>query len=181
MSPLVAQLNFYLALCTVLLQAGIVALVCDWYLFKGRNLFRYLAQYVRECAFLAACMAMLMTLLYSEVFGFVPCGLCWLERVFLYPQVVMLGVALWKKETRAIFDYGITLSLLGGIVSLYHHYIQMGGSEVVKCPTSGGDCAKRIIFEFEYVTFPLMAFTLFVFLIVIFTLARKNQDTLAPH
>jgi disulfide bond formation protein DsbB len=126
-------------------------------------------------AFFATLGSSVMTLVYSEYFGITPCGLCWLERIALYPQVLLLGVAYYYKDT-LIARYGIGLSTVGLIVSLYHHYIQMGGSEFVKCPTSGGDCAKRFMFEFDFITFPLLAAILFAFLIVLYLYILKIRD-----
>lgn len=176
MLPIVSTLNFYLALGTILLQVAIVALIVDWYFSKGKYVWKLIAPYVLPIAFLMTLLSSGMTLLYSEILGFLPCGLCWLERVFLYPQVLMTGIALVRKETKAIYEYGIVLSLVGAIISLYHHYLQTGGVEFLPCPASGGDCSKRILYEFDYVTFPLMAFTMFAFLIVIFFFARKSYS-----
>ena len=115
-----------------------------------------------------------LTLFYSEILGFAPCGLCWLQRVFLYPQVVLLGLALYKKD-KNIVDYSIALSVAGGIVALYQHYLQMGGEAVLPCPATGPslDCASRFLFEFGYITFPLMSATLFAFLIVLMLFVRR--------
>ncbi len=126
-------------------------------------------------AFFATLGSSIMTLVYSEYFGITPCGLCWSERIALYPQVLLLGMAYYYKD-KLIARYGIGLSIFGLIVSLYHHYIQMGGSEFVKCPTSGGDCAKRFMFEFEFMTFPLLAAILFAFLIVLYIYILKTRD-----
>ncbi len=117
-----------------------------------------------------------LTLVYSEVFGFIPCGLCWLERMALYPQILILGVALYFKD-KLIPRYGIALSIFGFVVSLYHHYIQMGGSQFIKCPAAGAgaDCAKRFFFEFGFMTFPLMSVALFAFLIVLYTYMLKTR------
>jgi len=175
MTPIVITLNFYLALGTIFLQIATVALLVDWYFLKGRYVLRHITPYALPVAFLLSFVSAVMTLIYSEMFGFLPCGLCWLERVFLYPLVVMLGVAIVRKETKAIYEYGIVLSIFGAVISLYHHYLQTGGVEFLPCPASGGDCAKRILYEFDYVTFPLMAFSVFAFLLVLFYLSRNRE------
>jgi disulfide bond formation protein DsbB len=117
-----------------------------------------------------------MTLIYSEVFGFIPCGLCWLERIFLYPQVILLGVALATKD-KVVSKYGIALSIPGMLVSLYQHYLQMGGAEFITCPVigAGADCAERILFEFGFMTFPLMSAFLFAFLIALYLYILKTR------
>ncbi len=116
------------------------------------------------------------TLFYSEVLGLAPCGWCWFQRIFLYPQAVLFAIALYKKD-RAAADYSIGLSILGGIVALYQHYLQMGGSALVGCPSNPGpaDCAQRFMFEFGYITFPFASFSLFAFLIVLMLFVRRRD------
>lgn len=126
-------------------------------------------------AFFATLGSSIMTLVYSEYFGITPCGLCWLERIALYPQVLLLGIAFYFKD-KLIARYGIGLSTFGLIVSLYHHYIQMGGSELVKCPASSSDCTKRFLYEFDFITFPLLAAILFAFLIVLYLYILRTRN-----
>lgn len=127
-------------------------------------------------AFALSCAGTALTLFYSEILGYPPCGLCWLQRVFLYPQVILFGLALWKRD-RSIAPYSIALSVAGAVVALYQHYLQMGGGEILPCPATGisVDCAARILFEFGYITFPLMSFTLFAFLIVLMLFVRPRS------
>ncbi len=172
MSAVVQNLNYILAIGGILVLLISSVLVFDFY--SSRVFKKILASWGILIGFVFTTGSSLMTLTYSEVFGFVPCGLCWLERVFLYPQVFILGMALFYKEKVAA-RYGLMLSIPGLIISLYHHYLQMGGSQFVACPTSGGDCAKRILFEFGFVTFPLLAAFLFIFLIVLYIYILKTR------
>lgn len=161
----VATLNFILASGGIALLFAAFVLAFDY--LTNRTLQPLIARYGILLAFLATLAGSILTLIYSEIFGFVPCGLCWLQRVFLYPQVFLLGVAIAIKD-RQVALYGLVLTIPGIVVSLYQHYLQMGGPEVVGCPTAGGDCAKRILFEFGFMTFPLLSATLFVFLAVLY-------------
>jgi disulfide bond formation protein DsbB len=115
------------------------------------------------------------TLFYSEILGLAPCGWCWFQRIFLYPQAVIFAIALYKNE-RAAADYSIGLSIVGGAIALYQHYLQMGGSALIGCPSNPGpaDCAQRFMFELNYITFPLAAFSLFSFLIVLMLFVRQR-------
>lgn len=179
----VETLNFLLTLVTIALQIGAGTLLI---IFLVRKKFLQLDEFQKilsSCAIPAAFFLALasagMTLYYSEVLGFIPCGLCWLQRIFLYPQVIILGIAWWKKE-RSIADYSIALSVIGLMIALYQHYLQMGGESVLPCPASGaGDCAQRILFEFGYITFPLMSFTVFFALIVLMIYVRPKKETSA--
>ena len=126
--------------------------------------------------FILALGGSVLTLVYSEILGFAPCGLCWLQRAFLYPLVVLFALALWKKD-RGIADYVIALSIPGTLVALYQHYLQMGGSSLLPCPATAAeavDCGVRFVFEFGYITFPLMAFSLFAFLIILMLFVREK-------
>ncbi len=169
---LIEQLNYLLAIggiCTVLATLFLI------YDIRGsRILANQIAKYGMQVALLITLFASVMTLLYSEVFGVIPCGLCWFERVMLYPQVLIVLVALYVKDA-LMPRYGITLSIVGACISLYHHFIQMGGSQFIKCPTAGAgaDCAKRFFFEFGFMTFPLLSAFLFIFLIVLYTYLLK--------
>jgi len=70
-------------------------------------------------AWLVALVATLGSLYYSEVRNFIPCTLCWYQRVAMYPLALMLGIATWRNDAQ-IRPYALTLSLLGLFWSSYH-------------------------------------------------------------
>ncbi|WP_337868378.1 disulfide bond formation protein B [Meiothermus sp.] len=70
-------------------------------------------------AWLVALAATLGSLYYSEVRNFIPCTLCWYQRIAMYPLVFMLGIATWRNDPH-IRPYALTLSLLGLFWSSYH-------------------------------------------------------------
>ena len=171
----IQQINFLLAIGGIGTLAVTLVLLFD--LLTKRKLAPYVKIWGLTVAFLATTGAVSMTLVYSEIFGLIPCGLCWFERIALYPQALLLAVAIWCKDT-GVARYGIALSSFGLIVSLYHHYLQMGGSQFIKCPLAGAgaDCAKRFMFEFDFITFPLLAAILFAFLIVLYSYLLRTRD-----
>ncbi len=177
MLEIVGQLNFLLALGVLFMQVATVVLLVLFFFKKDSPILSILGKYGIHIVFLLTLSGVSFSLLYSEIFGFVPCGLCWLQRVALYPQLLLAGIALIKKQGFIISDYLISLSVFGAVVALYQHYLQMGGTEVVGCPAvgAGADCAKRILFEFGYITFPLMSFTIFAFIIVIMMIVGSSK------
>ncbi len=70
-------------------------------------------------AWLVALVATLGSLYYSEVRHFIPCTLCWYQRIAMYPLAVLLGIATWRADA-GIRPYALTLSLLGLFWSSYH-------------------------------------------------------------
>ena len=182
------QINYLLAIGSVGLQVFAVAFLVLFFLRKKfpdlQGVANFLSNWGLWIGFLLSLAASVLTLYYSDVLGILPCGWCWFQRVALYPQVILFGIALWKCRTsdvlrqtkRDIADYSIGLSVFGLAVALYMHYLQMGGHGVLPCPATGaGDCGQRFMFEFGYITFPLMAVSLFAFLIVLMLFVRRNK------
>lgn len=171
----IQTINYLLAL------DGLVGIAFTLFLIYDLKTKRYAAKFVKEwglwIALIMTIFATVLTLVYSEFFGIIPCGLCWLERLALYPQILIIAVGIYFKDT-LMPRYGIILSIFGLIISLYHHYIQMGGSQFIKCPAvgAGADCAKRFFFEFGFITFPLMSAILFTFLIVLYFYLLKVRN-----
>jgi len=158
--------NFLVGTATLGLQIVSLVLVV-LYFFQPKYLERLVVKWALLVSFVFASIGVVMTLIYSEYFGIIPCGLCWLGRMFLYPQAVILGLAFYRRDL-AIAFYSIVLSSIGLIISLYTHYLQMGGASILPCPASGSsDCARRYLFEYGYITLPLSGATLFVFLIIL--------------
>ncbi len=129
---------------------------------------------VLALSFLFALSALVGSLLYSEFVGFEPCVLCWIARVFLYPQVIILGLAFWRKD-KNIIPYVYALSVIGAIVTLYHSFTQLGGRSFTPCTAVGGACSKMYVLEFGYITIPMMAFTVFLMMILTFVAAKKQS------
>lgn len=177
----IETLNFWLALGTIALQIITASFLALFFLRKKfpdlEDVAIFLRSWGLSIGLLFTVGATAITLFYSEVLGITPCGWCWIQRVFLYPQILLFALALRKKDS-AIADYSIAFSIFGAAAALYQHYLQMGGTSVLPCPASSSeavDCAVRFVFEFNYITFPMMAFSLFVFLIVIMLFVRKRS------
>lgn len=148
--------------------------------FAPRGSWRSAAEWVRAhrmtLAFTVAALATAGSLLFSELAGFLPCKLCWFQRILMYPQALIFGVALWKRENVFAPVLGLLFSVLGGIIAAYHYYLQWGGTALVPCaadPTQS--CAQRLVFQYGYVTIPMMALSAFV-LIVLLLLPPRGQN-----
>lgn len=113
--------------------------------------------------FIVALLATLGSLIYSDVIGYEPCKLCWYQRIFMYPLVLIFGMALWKKH-EWIKPYGILLSGIGALIAAFHYLGQIGWNPFgLECLAIGysASCAKNFVLEFGYITIPLMAFSAF--------------------
>lgn len=129
-------------------------------------------------AFLASLAATCGSLFYSDVLGYEPCKFCWFQRIFMYPQVLLLGIALWRKDYWMKF-YSLILSVIGGIIALNHYILQTTNVSVLPCSAIGQSvsCSKVFVLKLGYITIPLMALTAFVLMILSLLLwkAPKND------
>lgn len=107
------------------------------------------------------------SLFFSEIALFAPCKDCWIQRIFMYPQVVLLGIALWRKD-RNVAWYILAMCLLGGAMSAEHYIEQweaildpVANDPMEPCDLSGVSCSATYIFELGYITIPMMAGTAF--------------------
>lgn len=122
------------------------------------------------------------TLLYSEVLGFVPCSLCWLQRVALYPQVFLVLMAFKLKDAKYFPLYGIVLSVFGFFVAVYQYIYQalpqeLHDSGVLPCLADGSaDCSKKVMEVFGFVTFPFLSAVLFLFLIMLYLHLKRAAE-----
>lgn len=127
-------------------------------------------------AFIVALTGTLSSLFYSEIARFAPCSLCTWQRIFLYPQVILLGAALWYKNKK-LHVYTIILSVVGGILALYNTFIQFGGSSFIPCSSGVSvSCAKRYFLEFGYITIPTMALTSFLLILLLLIAIRMEKE-----
>lgn len=172
--------NQILAVATIGGQIAIAAIVVYVVFFRKSYhiITDFFAKHGVLLAFIVALASTAGSLFYSEIAGFEPCDLCWYQRVFMYPLVVLLFLKLIKKEKKVIDC--LVLSVTGFFISLYQNYIYYnneGLDALCNFGGSGTSCLKRYIFEFGYVTIPLMSLTAFI-LVVIFLLFVKlnNQD-----
>src|SRR5690606_30061307 len=87
-------------------------------------------------AWCTANIAMLGSLYLSEIMGFVPCTLCWYQRILMYPLVILLGIAAFR-EDKTVYLYTLPFSLLGAAIALYHYITQKSPviSEIAACNT----------------------------------------------
>ncbi|MBI5134198.1 MAG: disulfide bond formation protein B [Candidatus Taylorbacteria bacterium] len=133
-------------------------------------------------AFVASLAATLGSLAYSDIIGYEPCKLCWFQRIFMYPQVLIFGIALWRKEP-FVRLYGLVLSILGALVALFHYLGQVGVNPLgLDCLAVGysASCAKNFVLTFGYVTIPMMALSAFVLMSLALTLSLKADKASAP-
>jgi disulfide bond formation protein DsbB len=171
MPAYVETLNQLLSLGTIFLQFAIVALLLNLIFFRSHTnqILIFFKKYTFVISFLIALTSTMLSLFYSNVVGFPPCELCWINRIFIYPQVILFGMELYKRD-KAIVDQSIALATLSALTSIFHVYVENGGAASLACATGGPatvSCATLYVYEFGYITIPVMALTTAVFTILL--------------
>jgi disulfide bond formation protein DsbB len=128
-------------------------------------------------AFVVAAIATGGSLFFSEVAGFVPCELCWYQRICMYPlSIVTLLAAL--AQDRRVARYLLPLPIVGAGVSVYHLLVENGvvGQSAACLVSAPGGCATKWIDEFGYMTIPTLALTGFLLLTALLVFAAVGND-----
>src|SRR4051794_15847691 len=126
-------------------------------------------------AWAVALVATLGSLYFSEIAHFVPCRLCWFQRIAMYPLAILLfGIAL-RRDLRNGFLYAIAFPVIGLGVSLYHVYIEHHPEAESQGCRQGASCTTRWIEELGYVTIPVLAGTAFATIIALLLFARSRR------
>ena len=133
--------------------------------------------------FVVAAIATGGSLFFSEIAHFVPCELCWYQRICMYPlSIVTLLAALFDDPRTA--RYLLPLPVVGAGVSVYHLLVEnrvFGESLTCRISAPGG-CAVKWINEFGYMTIPTLALTAFALVFAFLLLAAfEPRATVISH
>ncbi len=100
--------------------------------------------------------AMLGSLYYSEIALFTPCKMCWIQRIFIFPQVLLICIAKYKKDG-TIFTYLPWMTGIALAFSLLHNYIYYFGKELAGTCDAAASCKAYYVYEYGFVTIPFMS------------------------
>lgn len=121
----------------------------------------FLRKHILYIAWLQSLVATLGSLYFSEIAQYIPCVLCWYQRILMYPLVAILAVGIIRKDKNVPY-YVLPLSVLGLAIAIYHYLLQMGviPESVAPC-VAGISCASRLAQWFGFVTIPFLSLIAF--------------------
>ncbi len=156
---------FTLSLLTVLSNIGLFVGVSLYFLRKKpkplKPAFGFARKYAVFLALTVSIFATTASFVLSELLGFAPCSLCIVQRALMYPIPIVLGLALFFRAKQPM-NYSLPFALGGAIVSLYHIFLQIRGSETPFCGALSSNCEIIEFINFGYVTIPVMALSGFL-------------------
>lgn len=124
------------------------------------------------CWFLAL-IATAGSLFLSEVMDFVPCVLCWYQRIPMYALVVVLGVGLYTRDA-GVYKYAQALAVIGLVIAVYHCLLYLGFIPKSMIPCGPGpSCADQKLELLGFLTIPLMSVFAFAALVAGLKVAKQ--------
>lgn len=158
-------------LALVAIGVSLVSLVA---LIRGR-----IPTWLAEAALpLAAAIAIVATggsLYLSEVAGYIPCALCWYQRIAMYPLVVVVGVAALRRDLD-VWMTALPLTVVGAGIAAWHVAVERVPDLGSGVCDPAAPCTILWVEEFGFLTIPTMALIGFVTIALLVLVARRGAD-----
>lgn len=127
-----------------------------------------------------ASFAVIGSLFFSNVLGYVPCELCWFQRIFMYPLVPLFVTALIVNDEK-VYRYAFFPVIIGLAIALFHNVIyyraNFGPHPTIftACTVQGASCTAKYIEWFGFITIPLLSGIAFALLLGGLLLLRSRS------
>lgn len=123
-----------------------------------------------------AVVAMVGSLYFSEVADYVPCRLCWFQRICMYPLAGILIVAAIRRE-RSVRWYALPLTVVGIVISAYHYVIEWKPSLGDGACGVGPSCTDVWFRRMGFVTLAFMALCGFIAITILLFVRPSAHET----
>ena len=128
-------------------------------------------------AALVAIVTMCGSLYFSEVAHFIPCKLCWYQRIAVYPLSITLVIAAIRRDAR-VWWYVLPQATAGAAFAIYHTQLQAFPGQHSSFCTLTEPCTVRYVWEFGFISLPLMALSAFTLIITLVLTARATAEAM---
>jgi disulfide bond formation protein DsbB len=116
------------------------------------------------------------SLFFSYVVEFAPCVLCWYQRIFLFPLVIILAVGLFPFD-KSVVKYSLPLAIAGWLTALYHTLLYSGViPENIQPCSQGVSCTEKYIELFGFVSIPMLSLLSFSTIIGLLVFLNRTNS-----
>jgi disulfide bond formation protein DsbB len=140
----------------------------------------FLRIYALPVAWLVALTATLGSLYYSEVANFVPCKLCWYQRIAMYPLVVILGIAAIRRDIH-VRRYVVPVAGVGAAIAIFHYGLQRFPELTSAACDPTAPCTSTWVWQFHFISIPYMALSGFALIATLLLLAPGQPEPSEPE
>jgi len=121
-----------------------------------------------------ASVSTLGSLFFSEIMELAPCALCWYQRVFMFPLVIILLVGLFPFD-KSIIKYTLPLAIAGWGFAFYHYLLYSGFiPESIQPCSQGVSCSETYLDLFGFLTIPMLSLISFSIIIGLLLILRRR-------
>ena len=125
-------------------------------------------------SFITATIATLGSLFFSEIMEFIPCSMCWYQRIFMYPLVIIFLVNMLYPDDK-IVKYAMPIVLVGLSFAIYHNLLmfEIIPESIVPC-VQGVPCSTEYINWLGFITIPFLSLTAYCIIFILLLLIKKG-------
>jgi disulfide bond formation protein DsbB len=132
--------------------------------------------YLLFVCWVLATAATLGSLFFSEVMGLKPCVLCWYQRIFMYPLVVILLVGMFPLD-KSVVRYALPLAVIGWFFAVYHYLLYSGYiPESMQPCDKDASCAEINLELFGFITIPMLSILSYTAIISLLVMIRSRLN-----
>jgi len=134
-----------------------------------------------EAAFLVAGGSVLASMILSDILDYLPCTLCWYQRIFMFPLPFILGAVVLRKDKLG-YLYVLPLTFVGALIALYQYLLQFGVivHESATCSITGSSCAEPQIQILGFMTIPFGSLAAFAIISALVVRAKYKKNAKLP-
>lgn len=141
--------------------------------FKKACMKQFLKDYAIVICLVIAVTGFLGSLYFSEILHFIPCVLCWYQRILLYPLVPIFALGIATKDP-GVWRYALPLVIISVGVGIYQLLLVYGIIETASTCTVGISCAAITWSLFGFITIPLLAFLEALSILILLLIYRSS-------
>jgi len=114
------------------------------------------------------------SLFFSYVMEFAPCVLCWYQRIFLFPLVIILAAGLFPID-KSVVKYALPLAIAGWLTAAYHNLLYAGiVPESIQPCSQGVSCTEEYIDLFGFLSIPMLSLLSFSTIIALLIILKMR-------
>lgn len=163
------MLTTLIAISVVLLQLALIATVVLW--LTNKTVVVPIAKYAHLILGIVFIGSALGSLYFSDIVGYEPCLLCWWQRIFIF-GIGILALTADIRKSALLRKQVLWFSVIGICIAIFHNIIDIFPTGLDVCG-EGASCLARYVYEFSYITIPMMSLTVLVSGLVLALLAKR--------
>lgn len=118
-----------------------------------------------------------ISLFFSSVLEYEPCVLCWYQRICLFPLIFIFAAGLFPTFDKSVIKYALPLTIVGGLIALYHTLLYAGIiPENIQPCSKGVSCTEKYIELFGFVSIPMLSFLAFSTLVALLLFLKRRTS-----